>query len=224
MYSRRFLIKLQCLKKQRLEGVRFSLPQLFENYFVVTADLQTVFSCFCLSPEGRSVAVARWQTYRLRCHTSTALLKDRERLPFSRVPLWRINDLLLRLLALLILLGGGGSLTSILIFTPSLHNVLTHREMCHGAAVCCTAVTQFRHFFTTTTSAGNKKTQTRRHGSRCTLLQKLKPAPLHIRQPRSPRRAIWCTHCVGVDFITAHFVMSELKATFQLLSANLRRK
>lgn len=107
MCSRRFLIKLQCLKKQRLEGVRFSLPQLFENYFVVTADLQTVFSCFCLSPEGRSVAVARWQTYRLRCHTSTALLKDRERLPFSRVPLWRINDLLLRLLALLILLGGG---------------------------------------------------------------------------------------------------------------------
>lgn len=86
---------------------RFSLTQLLENHFVVTADLQTVFSCFCLSPEGRSVAVARWQTYRRRCHTSTSLLKDRERLPFSRLPLWRINDLLLRLLALLILLGGG---------------------------------------------------------------------------------------------------------------------
>lgn len=54
MCSRRFLIKLQCLKKQRLESVRFSLPQLFENHFVVTADLQTVFSCFWLSPEGRS--------------------------------------------------------------------------------------------------------------------------------------------------------------------------
>lgn len=33
--------------------------------------------------------------------------------------------------------------------------------MCHGAAVCSTAVTQFRDFFTTTTSAGSKRTRTR---------------------------------------------------------------
>lgn len=88
-------------------------------------------------------------------------LKDNKTFPPS-APLWLINDLLLWLHSLLNLLGGGGggdSFTSTLVFSPGLQIVLTHREMCHTASVCSTAVTQFRDFFTRTTSAGSKEIQ-----------------------------------------------------------------
>lgn len=84
----------------------------------------------------------------------------------------------------------GASLTSSLFFSPGLQIVLSHREMCHGAAVCSTAVTQFRDFFTRTASAGGSEIQQGNQTRRAPLaphLQNPGPAPRHAGLPRPPR-------------------------------------
>ncbi|CAK6978712.1 Hypothetical predicted protein, partial [Scomber scombrus] len=54
--------------------------------------------------------------------------------------------------------------------------VLTHREMCHGATACSTAVTQFRDFFTRTATAGERRNPASKNQTRWAPL-KLHDAP-----------------------------------------------
>lgn len=157
--------------------------------FVVAARLWTVFSSVP-SPEGRSRGGGG-----ASCGGAhPPHIKRQRAVEFLPQPLYGRLMIYCSDFSLFSSYLEGASLTSSLFFSPGLQIVLSHREMCHGATVCSTAVTQFRDFFTRAASAGEQRNPARKADPTGTLLQNPQPGS-------SPRwSACWYPH--RVDEIT----------------------
>lgn len=151
--------------KTRLEPANTQLPfgfthflseessRIFQRIFLWCFPISTLCILTPLSPEGRTKVVE------VQAAMPCLTLKDRETWPF--LPPLFYGGLMIYCSGFLLFSSylEGGQFNKHACFLPRLLIVLTHREMCHGATVCSTAVTQFREFFTRTASAGSREIQ-----------------------------------------------------------------
>lgn len=96
---------------------------------------------------------------------------------------------------------------------PGLQIVLSRREMCHGATVCSTAVTQFRDFFTRSASEGaeksSEKPETCRAAASLLLFMKDSHADNSRRQNNVNRRGSREVACPVCDLIAPYCTLQH---------------